>query len=60
MIKCPHCGSSAQPKRVTGPLISDNEIYFYEVYECGCGCRFEVLYEREPCRYFIHHVLKKD
>lgn len=44
MIKCPNCGSSAQPKLIA------NE-YYYTVknsmkvvhrYKCGCGCKYEI------------------
>jgi hypothetical protein len=32
MIKCPNCGSTAQPKHQGGGT-----------YSCGCGCWFTVI-----------------
>jgi len=32
MIKCPHCGSTAQVKQESG-----------NTYSCGCGCWFTVI-----------------
>ena len=49
MIKCPNCGSTAQPK-VDTQVILEN-LYFHDgnrqverikVYSCGCGCLFKV------------------
>ena len=39
MVKCPHCGSTAQVKH----LWTDYHTYTHavEVWECGCGCRIE-------------------
>ena len=45
MIKCPHCGSTAQPKQRGKATVSENGRYFCEFYECGCGCKFEEVYE---------------
>lgn len=59
MIKCPHCGSTAQVKRIGNTTTSDNKMFFCEVYECGCGCRFEALYPREVGEYIIHHLENK-
>ena len=56
MIKCPHCGSTAQPKQRGKATVSDNGRYFCEVYQCGCGCYFEALYPREVEEYFVHHL----
>ena len=56
MIKCPHCGSTAQPKRVGITSVSANGKYFCENYKCGCGCYFEALYPREVEEYFIHYL----
>ena len=57
MIKCPHCGSTAQPKQRGKATVSDNGKYFCEVYECGCGCAFEALFPRvEVEEYFVWHL----
>ena len=57
MIKCPYCGSTAQPKQIGKATVSDNGRYFCEVYECGCGCNFEALFPRvEVEEYFIHYL----
>jgi transposase-like protein len=56
MIKCPHCGSTAQPKRVGITSVSANGKYFCENYKCSCGCYFEALYPREVEEYFIHYL----
>ena len=46
MIKCPHCGSTAQVKSNGNPIISKNTGYLIEGFRCGCGCEWEVEYER--------------
>lgn len=56
LIRCPNCGSTAQPKRVAGPHISDNEVWFIEYYKCGCGAYFDALYPREVDHYYCYHV----
>lgn len=56
LIRCPNCGSTAQPRRVSGPHISDNEVWFYEQYKCGCGAYFDALYPREVDHYYCYHV----
>lgn len=47
MIKCPHCGSTAQVKSNSnlkrGIINPDNLI---EGFYCGCGCIWEQEYER--------------
>lgn len=56
MVKCPHCGSTAQPKQRGNTTVSDNGRYFCEDYKCSCGYCFEALYPREVEEYFIHHL----
>ena len=57
MIKCPHCGSTAQPKKKGLEAVSDNGRYFCEVYECGCGCTFEAFFPRvEAEKYVVWHL----
>lgn len=36
MVKCPHCGSTAQPKLIG----TDYPTYSHliEIWRCGCGC----------------------
>lgn len=43
-VKCPNCGSTAQPELVW------EDHYSYSLrktkeYICGCGCHFEVIFE---------------
>ena len=41
-MKCPNCGSSAQPRVAKTEYIEDGwEITAVRTYECGCGCRFK-------------------
>jgi hypothetical protein len=57
MVKCPHCGSTAQPKQRGTVTVSDNGRYFCEVYQCGCGCTFEALFPRvEVEEYVVWHL----
>ena len=41
MIRCPNCGSSAQPKVVYSYLIVSPKHILVREYKCGCGCEFE-------------------
>ena len=45
MIKCPHCGSTAQVKLSPTAVLSDNQAYLTLGAECGCGCSFTVDYK---------------
>lgn len=47
MIKCPHCGGTAQVKSLGNPTPYkyDNTI-LTEGFHCGCDCVWEVEYER--------------
>lgn len=41
MIKCPDCGSTAQPKLIDVNFEGDDrEANCYRTYICGCGCKF--------------------
>ena len=42
MIKCPHCGSTAQVEEWETNYYEDsaNEITVVRRYRCGCGCYF--------------------
>lgn len=44
MIKCPHCGSSAQVKLSPTASLSRNKAWLTLGCECGCGCNFTVDY----------------
>ena len=38
MLKCPNCGSTAQPKVYETAFVEDGwTITKYTTYECGCG-----------------------
>lgn len=42
MIKCPNCGSTAQPEVIATDYIEDGwTINRITTYQCGCGCQFE-------------------
>ena len=43
MIKCPNCGSTAQPKRLGS---SECNGVVVEIYTCGCGAKTERVYQR--------------
>lgn len=42
MIKCPNCGSTAQPHKVDQRECGLTRL---EKYKCGCGCEFTAHYE---------------
>lgn len=43
-IKCPNCGSTAQPELMWEDFDSYSTKTIKE-YICGCGCHFEVIFE---------------
>ena len=44
MIKCPNCGSTAQPKLENLYFHDGNrQVERTKVYSCGCGCLFKVI-----------------
>ena len=45
MIKCPNCGSIAQPKLNTPPSIYEKGKLIITTHKCGCGCVFERRYK---------------
>lgn len=45
MIKCPHCGSTAQVKLAPTASVSRNEHCLTLGCECGCGCNFTAVYD---------------
>lgn len=54
MIKCPHCGSTAQVKYNCEPRLSyaTNMKTLIEGFHCGCGCEWEVEYARNENGYW--------
>ncbi len=61
IIKCPHCGSSAQVKLNKVALLSDNEAYFTLGAKCGCGCNFAADYHiSEPQGINIEYIERKE
>ena len=44
LIKCPNCGSSAKPERIYEDHTT-NWKQKRDIYECGCGQKFEVIFE---------------
>ena len=54
VIKCPCCGSTAQPKLIDTPKHSEQGGYYYEeTYSCGCGCQFIAHFPRVCCNYTV-------
>lgn len=46
MIKCRHCGSTAQVRLKDKPQINESKGCLTETFCCGCGCEWEIHYER--------------
>ena len=44
MIKCPNCGSTAQPKLKTPPRLYPDIDAIKIQRKCGCGCVYNVWY----------------
>ena len=44
MVKCPNCGSTAQPKLVTPPRLYNDIDAIKLQRKCGCGCVYNVWY----------------
>lgn len=51
MVRCPHCGSTAQVKLVYGDDLrnqdSVNLNYLFQHFICGCGCSFMRVFKQE-------------
>lgn len=60
MVKCPHCGSTAQVKPRDKIQISNNHLYIIDPYICGCGCQFDVLHSREENKQITIEKGKED
>lgn len=61
MVKCPHCGSSAQVKLSPTARLSDNQAYLTLGAECGCGCNFTAdYYVPEPQWINIEYIERKE
>ena len=61
MVKCPNCGSTAQPR------IDDHETYIwkdivavYLIYKCGCGCRFSTRLEANRSEEKFYGEMEKE
>ena len=56
MVKCPHCGSTAQVKSNGNPIISKRG-FLAENFSCGCGCNWEINYDRNKKGYWqVSHI----
>lgn len=55
MIKCPRCGSTAQVKSNSTPIICKNTDHLVEGFHCGCGCWWEVEYVRNERGYWEYY-----
>ena len=56
MIKCPHCGSTAQIRVIETEYEEDGElIKTYRAYKCGCGHLFLTCahYEWDGDEFFV-------
>lgn len=42
-IKCPYCGSTAQPRLVNYEKLGDDFLIIY--YKCGCGEEFKSVFK---------------
>lgn len=60
IMQCPNCGSTAQVKQQGGPTLSDNGLLLTERFTCGCGCWFEVMYERDESGNWIVHWIHEE
>lgn len=52
MIKCPHCGSTAQVKSNGNPKVNTKTEILTEGFHCGCGCEWEVDYARNESGFW--------
>lgn len=44
MIKCPNCGSTAQPEVIETDYVENGwTINRIATYQCGCGCQFQTV-----------------
>ena len=57
MMKCPHCGSTAQVKSSCDPIISKVNGNLLEGFYCGCGCEWEVEYARNENGYWELYLI---
>ena len=57
MMKCPHCGSTAQVKSNGDPIISKVNGNLLEGFHCGCGCEWEVEYARNENGYWEVYLI---
>ena len=56
MVKCPHCGSTAQVKSNGNPIISKRG-FLAENFSCGCGCNWEINNDRNKKGYWqVSHI----
>ena len=44
MVKCPHCGSTAQVKTAPTAEVSKDKKWLVLNCKCGCGCEFNASY----------------
>ena len=54
-MKCPYCGSTAQPRMVAPPYISNITNLLTEPWRCGCGCHFVIEYRRNNKGLWGYH-----
>lgn len=45
MIKCPHCGSTAQVKTIATKWVH-GQYWYGDRYKCECGCGHSFVYQK--------------
>ena len=60
MVRCPHCGSTAQVKLSPTASLSRNKAWLILGCECGCGCHFTVDYNiNDYDEAFVEYIEKR-
>ena len=55
MIKCPHCGSTAQVRKNSNGFYWENDDMWIS-YDCGCGAHFVVEYKENNKGIYEHYT----
>lgn len=61
MVRCPICGSTAQPKVIKTEYVEDGwELEVIRTYKCGCGGLFTgtSYYEATECEEYFEELPK--
>lgn len=61
MIKCPKCGSTAQPRAIDHQsFVWKFSVSVYLTYECGCGCKFATRLEADRENEKFYGLVEKE